>query len=255
MAALAIALVPYPDLDVAEWLGRLDALAAEARAALGSTGSPRQRAERLALHLFGPSGLRGNEADYYDPRNSFLNDVLARRLGIPITLSVVLLAVGRRLGLDLHGVGFPAHFLVRCEVDGDPPLVLDPFHGGVSRTPAQCAELLAALGHGAVPFEPALLAPIDDRALLARMLRNLKAIDARRGDLTRALAWAERLVRAAPDDPGERRDRGLLRIEAGRLGAGVEDLAAYLAAAPTAADAPQVTTRLTAARAQLWSLN
>ena len=151
-AALAIAAGEYPDLDIGHYLARLDELAA---------GLP-ATADAVVTRLFHELGLRGNETDYYDARNSFLSDVLDRRLGIPITLSVVFLEVSRRVGLGAAGVGFPGHFLVRV---GDE--VLDPFHGGVRRTL-----------DGAHPS-------VGNRYILNRMLVNLRTIYRRRGDTSR----------------------------------------------------------------------
>ncbi len=156
-AALLIAAHDHP-VDVAEQLGVLDELARDAPDA----------PEALARHLFVDLGFAGNAADYGDPRNSYLDEVLRRRLGIPITLSVVMLEVGRRRGLALAGVGMPGHFLV---VDGI-GAYYDPFHGGVRLDEAGCRWLFETT-HGAAPFLPEYLQPVGSRAILARMLANL----------------------------------------------------------------------------------
>lgn len=183
--ALLIAAHAYPSLDVDAELARLDALAAACPSNL----------DGLRRYLFSEVGFRGNEDDYGDPRNSYLNDVLDRRLGIPITLSVVAIEVGRRVGVPLAGVGLPGHFLVRHEAV--PPLLLDPFNGGHALTPEDCEALVGRLYADRVAFTPALLAPVDNRAILARMLNNLRQTFQRVGDAASA-AWVLRLRAAIP---------------------------------------------------------
>jgi regulator of sirC expression with transglutaminase-like and TPR domain len=173
--ALLIAELERPELPAARYLARLDELAAGARAAARPGESLLDAAVR---HLFVDLGFRGNAADYYDPRNSCLDQVLDRRLGIPITLSVVLLEVGWRLGLDLAGVGFPGHFLVSA---GGAERYLDPFHGGATLDGATLAARLAqALGPQGV-LAPQHLRPVGKREILARMLNNLHGIYRRAG--------------------------------------------------------------------------
>jgi regulator of sirC expression with transglutaminase-like and TPR domain len=182
--ALLIAAHAYPDLDVAAQLRRLDAVADACPAAtLGG----------LSGHLFGDCGFAGNVREYQDPRNSYLNDVLDRRLGIPISLSVLTIEVGRRLGLPLAGVGMPGHFLVRHL--GDPPVLLDPFGGGRLLEDSEAEALFRSLG-GTGPFLPQFLDTVGPRAILARMLGNLQGIFLS-GD-TRQAAWVLRLRLAIP---------------------------------------------------------
>lgn len=184
-AALLVAAHAYPDLDVATQLARIDGLAA---------GCPAPTVEGLRRHLFEDFGLDGNTRRYGDPRNSFLNDLLTRRLGIPISLSVLTMEVGRRLGLTLSGVGMPGHFLVRSEDDG---CLLDPFNGGRLVMPEECAELYRALHGPRAPFGPHLLAPVGPRAILVRLLANLRQIYLAAGD-ARSAGWVYELRAAVP---------------------------------------------------------
>jgi len=199
-AALLIAAHAHPDLDVDARLAQLDALAT-----LGAGRSARE----LARMLFVDEGFRGNDVDYGDPRNSFLDDVLDRRLGIPITLSVVMLEVGRRCGLQLHGVGMPGHFLV----GGAPGEWFDPFHAGGALDFEACAALFERQQTG-MPFRPQFLAPVGARTIVHRMLANLQHTLGHRQP--NEVVWVVRLRLRVPDlGPAERGDlAGLL----GRLG-------------------------------------
>jgi regulator of sirC expression with transglutaminase-like and TPR domain len=156
--------------------------------------------------LFIEQGFRGNRDDYYDPRNSYLNEVLDHRTGIPISLSVVYLAVGRRLGLDVRGISFPGHFLVKV-VCSEGELVIDPFER-VVLDHAACQQRLDAALPSHVPLRPELhLRAAGTREILLRMLGNLKRIYAEREDLERTLACCDRILVLIPDSPDEQRDR------------------------------------------------
>ena len=175
------------------------------------TGPPRPSRR----FLFEEEGFRGNTEDYYDPRNSFLNDVLDRRLGIPITLSVVYVAVAARAGLDAAGVGLPGHFVVRAERRGRHRL-LDPFHGGTLLDRAACEALVARMRPGGGPLDPRWLAPVTTHQIFVRMLSNLKAVYSALGDWARALAAVERILLLVPDALEELRDRGTLHARLGQ---------------------------------------
>ncbi|MGE0706880.1 MAG: SirB1 family protein [Planctomycetota bacterium] len=240
-AALRLALGEEPQLDLAPWRAQLEELGLGLRTRLEAGGAP---LDVLRGYLFGELGLLGNEADYYDPRNSYLHLVLRRGLGIPISLSVVALEVGRRAGLELFGVGFPGHFLV-----GAPEGVyLDSFRQGRLLDVEQCADLLHELTGGRVPFDPGLLAPSPPRAILERMLRNLKGCHLRRGELDLALLDVERLL-ALQEEPRERRDRGLIQLARGDLAEAERDLLAYLETDPS--DAAEVREELERGRRRL----
>lgn len=192
-ATALIAAHAYPGLDVAAVTGRLDELAAGVRV---------PTLDGLVEHLFGELGFAGNTGDYYDPRNSYLNDVLDRRIGIPISLAVVTMTVGRRLGVPLAGVGMPGHFLLRDRVD--PEVFVDPFAGGAQLDAAGCAAAFRSV-HGAdAPFDPAYLVPVGTHAILARMLANLRGVFAARGDRA-GLLWALQLRTLVPGGPAEER--------------------------------------------------
>ncbi len=184
--ALLIAAAEYPDLDVKEELRALDSLAAGASRRLGQERDPLARANALSEYLFDEVGFRGNREDYYDPRNSFLNEVLSRRLGIPITLSLVYIEVGKRLGVPLVGVGMPGHFLVRI-TSGHEDLLIDPFHRGILLSEEECAQRLQEVAGAAIPWDRSYLAPVSNRELIERVLLNLRGIYVRRDDQPRAL--------------------------------------------------------------------
>jgi regulator of sirC expression with transglutaminase-like and TPR domain len=204
--------------------------------------------------LFEEEGFRGNADDYYDPRNSFLNDVLERRLGIPISLSVVFVAVATRAGLAAAGVGLPGHFVAQVEREGRRQLV-DPFHGGRLLDRAGCEALVARMRPGARPLDPRWLAPVTTRQVFVRMLANLKTAYTALGDWGRALAASERMLLLVPDALEELRDRGTLRARHGQAAGALQDWEAYLRGAPDAPDAGAVRRRVRALRQALASRN
>lgn len=252
-AALLIAKTEYPDLNLERYLYRLNQLAAEARAG-GAELDPLRRLHRLREFLFEEAGFRGNAEEYFDPRNSFLNDVLDRKLGIPITLSLVLMEVGHRLGLDLQGIGLPAHFIVGIQIDGC-QILLDPFHGGTLLTAEGAQELVSRVLGRRVTLQEEHFAPVTKRQFLARMLTNLKAIYWRTGSWAKVLPVVDRLLALEPDAPGEIRDRGVVLANLGELLRGIADLERYLSQHPGAPDAETVRTHLKRARQTLSTLN
>jgi regulator of sirC expression with transglutaminase-like and TPR domain len=237
--ALLIAAEEYPQLPTEPYLRRLDVLAERVRDRLSDETAPLVLLQELSRVLFEEEGFRGNSENYYDPRNSFLNDVLDRRLGIPITLSVVYLEVGWRLGLPLEGVNFPGHFLVRYEGEALRILV-DPFQGGDLRFEGDAQALLDRLSGGSVPMQPHYLRPAGKRDILARILSNIKEIYLKGRDEVRALAAVERLQILRPEDAEERRDRGFILARLGREAEARSELLSYLDRTPDAADAPRV---------------
>jgi regulator of sirC expression with transglutaminase-like and TPR domain len=216
--ALLIAAESEPELDVAAGLARLDELAELARPALEAERAD-SRAARLVAFLCQEQGFVGNERDYDDPANSSLGQVLERRMGIPITLSVLWLEVARRLGISAHGIGFPGHFLVGAE----PELIVDPFHGRLASR-EDCRTLLQRVMGPEAELAPEHLRPVGTRQILARILINLKQLYSQREDWRAALACSDRLLLLFPDAPLELRDRGLIhgRLECYR--AAVSDL-------------------------------
>ena len=211
--ALRVAAHAFPQLDVLHELSRIDHLASLCRDPT-LTG--------LLRLLFRDQGFAGNRGDYYDPRNSFLNEVLTRRLGIPITLSVLLIEVGRRLGVPLDGVGMPGHFLVRDRVD--PTVFVDAFGGGVVLDPQGCERLFQSLQGAGRPLDPEFLLPIERAAIASRMLSNLRAIYSQRRDMP-SLLWVTRLRARLPDaDDTVWREHATVLANAGHV---VEAIAAF----------------------------
>jgi regulator of sirC expression with transglutaminase-like and TPR domain len=237
VGALLIAKDEYPALDVGFESGRLDEIAAPLGRLDGLDAA--DQATLLGERLFGECGFRGNADDYYDPKNSFLNDVLDRKVGIPITLSLVYTEVARRAGVPASGVGFPGHFLVRIETVSGEPLVIDPFGGGrvVGRgTLESLLERGGAQGRG----KRSLLAPASARGILFRMLMNLKGVYASRGELSRLLVVLSRLLELSPDSATELRDRGLVAMRLGATRVAESDLRRYVELLPDASDVDEM---------------
>jgi regulator of sirC expression with transglutaminase-like and TPR domain len=252
-AALLIAQETQPDMDIAAYLHRLDALASAVRERLPGTPEASAIIAQLNQILFQEEKLSGNVTDYYDPRNSFLNEVLDRKTGIPITLSVIYLEVGRRLGLSLVGVGFPGHFLVKY-TGPDGEVVLDPFHGGVQLSHEQLAQKLREMYGDGNPFLgqiPQLLTPASKREILVRMLRNLKGVYLQRNDFSRALQAIDWILLVDPTLAVEIRDRGAVHQRVGQLQAASRDFRRYLQLAPQAQDAEAIRGILVRMTAQL----
>ena len=261
-ACLLIAADAYPGLDVDGYLGEIERLAARLRGRLPPGGGAEERVVALNQLRFDDQGDSGNAGNYYDPRNSFLNEVLERRTGIPLTLSVLYLEIGRRIGLELEGVSFPGHFLVRLRLRGA-MLVLDPFSGGEALSEADLRERLqrvipegAAGGVpvDALPLDP-FLEPAGKRQILARLLRNLKGIYRDADKPQRLLAVLNRMLVVAPEAHSELRERGLLyqRMECYR--AALKDLQDYSALEPEAPDIDDVRAKLVELSAQCARLN
>lgn len=247
---LAVALLAadeQPGLDPELVLGGLDRLAAGLRL---REGAPLfDSLARLSHHLFVEHGLTGDEEDYDDPRNSYLNEVLERRKGLPILLSVVMIEVGRRVGLHLEGIGFPGHFLV-SPPEAEPRFFLDPFRRGAVLREDTLRAKLARLSGGPVgqdAWERAT-AVAGPRAILIRMSNNLKGSYFRRGDLAGTLRSVERLIALEPEEPENRRDRGWLLVRLGRPAEAAQDYDHYLSARPQADDVEEVRGELRAIR-------
>jgi regulator of sirC expression with transglutaminase-like and TPR domain len=242
--ALAIAADAYPELDFCESLAILDALADQARPRLESVAGAAERVRALAAFLHEEVGFRGNLDAYYDPRNSYLNDVLSRGLGIPITLAVIYIEVAKRLGLELKGVNFPGHFLLRYE-GAEGPLFLDPFDPTRFMCPGDCKALLCQMSEGKVTFDDRFLEPATSRQVLVRMLKNLKLVHFQQGQLEKAVRTIDRILMIAPDQTLEYRDRGVAFLKLEDHRAALDDLTRYLELVPGAADrvAVQATVR------------
>jgi regulator of sirC expression with transglutaminase-like and TPR domain len=238
-ATLLIAAEEYPQLTPEPYLRRLDELAERVRDRDCDERAPVVVLQDVSRVLFEEEGFRGNSEDYYDPRNSFLNDVMDRRIGIPITLSVIYLEVGWRLGLPLHGVNFPGHFLVRYEGEAL-QLLVDPFQRGLVRFEDEAQDLLDHVYGGAVRMQQEFLRKADRKDILVRILANLKGNYLNRRDDVRALAAIERILLLRPESADEERDRGIVLTRMDRNVEATEALQRYLALAPNAPDAARI---------------
>jgi regulator of sirC expression with transglutaminase-like and TPR domain len=239
--ALLIARDAYPGLDIAAQSRRLDDLAAPLAGEGLRELRVTQRCARLSEYLYGECGFRGNSDDYYDPRNSFLNDVLDRRLGIPISLAIVYIEVARRTGIVVHGVGFPGHFLVRLDdAQHNEALLADPFSGGAALDREALERLLSQGAPAPRKLDSAMLTPASPRQILGRMLMNLRGIYAARGDYPRLLLILDRIIDLLPEVANETRDRGLLWAKLGAPQAALGDLRRYVESLPNAGDVAEV---------------
>ena len=224
---------PPPNTPISTSLARLALrLAGAGRIARRRRRLPLGAANALSRFLFEDLGFAGNHRDYYDPRNSYVNEVLKRRVGIPITLSLVYMEVGRRTGVPMQGVGLPGHFLM-CHAE-EPGLFVDAFHGGLLLSRDECVQRFRDLTHPDEPWSDEYLVPIAKRDMLTRMLRNLKVAHLRRKDNERALLTATMLICLRPDLAEERRDRGVVQSRLGRYAEAIEDLRGYLDRPPPA---------------------
>jgi regulator of sirC expression with transglutaminase-like and TPR domain len=259
---LMIAEDAYPGLDVQRYLGEIERMALRLRASLPAAGGAEESVVALNRFLFEDLGYRGNADDYYDPRNSYLNEVIDRRTGIPITLSILYMELGRRIGLPLEGVSFPGHFLVSLRLRGG-TLVLDPFAGGVPQSEVELRARLQRVvpphAGGGMPLAELpldhFLEPAGRRQILSRLLRNLKAIYRETEKPDRLLQVLNRMLLVAPDAHVELRDLGMLyqRLECWRPA--LQDLTAYLERAPDAPDVDEVRSRLVELSALCARLN
>ena len=255
-ACLLIAKDACQSLDVNRYLAEIERMAARLRGRLPPRAGAEEKVIALNQFLFEDLGFSGNAEDYYDARNSYLNEVIERRRGIPISLSILYIEVGRKIGLPLEGISFPGHFLVRLGLRGS-TLVLDPFSGGAPLSEDDLRKLLRRViaesgraslrSAGDVAAELPLdqfLEPAGHRQILARMLRNLKNIHREKDELQPLLQVINRMLVVLPDAHGELRDRGLVyqRLEAFR--AALKDLGDYLERDPDAMDADEIRARV-----------
>jgi regulator of sirC expression with transglutaminase-like and TPR domain len=261
-ACLLIAQDAYPELDVERYLGDIERMAIRLRARVAKSGEAEQRVVALNQYLFDDLGYWGNTEDYYDPRNSYLNEVLDRRTGIPITLAILYMELGRRIGLPLEGVSFPGHFLVRLRLRGG-TLVLDPFAGGTPQAEDELRRRLERVvpeqARGGVPLAELpldhFLEPASKRQILSRLLRNLKGIYREADKPERMLQVLNRMLVVSPEASGELRDRGYLyqRLECWRPA--LKDLTDYLDREPDAPDMDDVRASVVELSARCARLN
>jgi len=226
-AALAIGLEEYPELDIDYYLRRLDTLAARTEVLVGHTRSAINVIEGLNEVLFIQEGLRGNNEDYYDPRNSYVNEVLDKKCGIPISLSVIYMEVARRIGFHLEGVGFPGHFVMKHS-SREKEILIDAFNQGRILMTNDLQELLDRIYGGTVSVQPAFLQPMDKKGIISRMLFNLKGIYYQKEEYYKALSIVEWVLMLNPGMSSEIRDRGLLYMQTSLFAKALADLEYYL---------------------------
>jgi regulator of sirC expression with transglutaminase-like and TPR domain len=233
-AALGIALVEYPELDIEEELRKFDSIVAAAKERV-EKASDQNEGIILLSDFFKEVGFRGNSADYYNPRNSFLNEVLERKNGIPIARSLVYLEAADRLGIKAHGVGFPGHFIVGHEIESG-NIYLDPFNSWRRIGLKEMDEILDVIYQGKARFDPSFLTPISKRMILVRMLNNLKSIYWEDGDLRKALQVLRCICSLAPDSAFDLRDKGLVNYQMQNYEEAMKDLTKYVESKPDAQD-------------------
>lgn len=253
-AALILAADEYPELDVSHYLRQLDHTAEAVRPKLPRDRNPHTSVATLNDYLFDHLEFRGNRENYYDPRNSYLNDVLERRTGLPISLSVVYLAVARRLGLPMFGVGLPGHFIVKWQ-DRRQRILIDPFNQGEILDERGVQERVRDTYSAQANFQPDWLASVDARYILTRMLNNLKAIFLHTENLERAWKVVDKLLLLDPRSAEDIRDMGLISLRLGAYRRAAIYLEEYLLAHAEAADAGQIHIFLRTALSHVERLN
>lgn len=255
-AALLIAAEEYPALEIENYLAQLDVLAEGARQqiTIGQLFNPLKCATFLAAHLFYEGRFNGNSSDYFDARNSYLNEVIDRGKGIPITLCVVFIETARRLGVKIFGVGMPGHFLAKYS-DDEQEVFFDPFNGGRILTEKNCREMVETMYGGRMTFERSFLEPVTKKQLLTRMLQNLKNVYVNVPDPNKLLGVIERLLLLQPDSTIELRDRGLTYYRLKKYAQARTDLEAYLRRFPYAEDKGKIQQILVEMRQQQAQLN
>ena len=254
-AALTIAQSEYPNLEVDAYCVRIENLALRVKQQVRNLGHPSESIATLNRVLFKEEGFRGNAEDYYDPRNSFLNDVLDRKLGIPITLAVVYMEVARRVGFPLVGVGMPGHFLLKhYDVEG-PEIVIDPFNRGSILTVSDCQRFLDQIYGGQLQLQPEFLTAVSRRQVLVRMLNNLKSIYLSSRNFRKALPIVDLILAIYPRSPEDVKQRAMLRWSLGQTRGALADLDDYLKMSPEASDADEIRQTAASLRRMMATMN
>lgn len=252
-AALLIAAEEYPRLDVETYLDKLDHFGDLAREQAAGSHDAVDLISALNSTLFDRLAFRGNSKSYYDPRNSFINEVIDRRVGIPISLTVVYIEVARRIGFPVKGVGLPFHFIAKHEAESG-NMFIDPFNKGRVLGAAGCEKLVTEMGGGKLELQPEHLEAVTTKQILTRMLSNLLGIYAT-SDHRRALSTVERILLMNPESAPHIRDRGLLLASVGNAANAITELKRYLELASDAADADSIRDQLKSIRQTQARLN
>ena len=253
-AALILACEEYPQLEISPYLDILDNMADIAQQKLRPADSPVETVKKINAVLFENFGFRGATEDYYDPRNSFFNDVLDRRIGIPITLSTVYMEVSRRLNFPIAGVGLPGHFIVKYW-DRREEFFLDPFNRGEILTRDDCRDRLYERYGDSIEFDERLLARVTNRQILWRMLNNLKEIYLKAHAFDKGLAIVDMMLMVDPEEIPQYRDRGLLRLQLRQFEGASRDLEHYLRHSAGADDREEIENHLKELRRILATMN
>ena len=254
-AALAFARGEYPDLDESPFLETIDDYANRVRSRRGESEDAAHTIASINVVLFQEEGFSGNQSEFYDPRNSYLNEVLDRKLGIPISLSVIYMEVAQRVGLPVFGVGLPGHFLLKYyDLHGN-QIFIDPYVAGRLLSPAECQSRLDEVYGGQMPLQPEFLHSVSRRQILTRMLNNLSSIYIGQRNFKKALRIVDFILAIHPRSADDLRQRALLRYNEGMLRAAIEDLEEYLRLAPDASDAEEMKQTVMSIRRSIAMLN
>jgi regulator of sirC expression with transglutaminase-like and TPR domain len=254
-SALTIAKLEYPELEVSQYRERVTTLADRVKDRASRSTDSLEILSVINEVLYGDEGFRGNVSDYYDPKNSFFNDVLDRKLGIPITLSVLYMEVARRAGVPVFGVGMPGHFLLKFyEIDGR-ELFLDAYNSGHLLSPEDCQEKLTEIYNGQIPLDAKFLTPVGKRQILTRMLNNLRSIYMTNRLLKKALAVIDLILVIYPRSSDDVKQRAMLRYQLGFLHGAADELDEYVKMAPEASDADEMKQTAMAIRRTIALMN
>lgn len=250
--ALLIASEHCANLDIQKYKRKIDRLVEEAKSVIVKEGSAIAQAASLAHFLYVEKGFRGSNHEYYHPRNSFLNSVLDTKIGIPLSLSILYIAIGRKLGMTVHGISFPGHFLVSCQGVGE--AIIDTFYGEILSY-FECEERFRQIMGDQVPFKREYLMPSSNRDVIVRMLRNLKHVFARNGEYAQALKCSERILMFTPNQPFEVRDRGIFYHELECYSSALKDFEQFLQLAPGDSSSERIRAEVATLREQFGALH
>lgn len=261
-AALLIAAETYPTLDIERYLRILDSLGRDARRRALEARDPASRLQSLVSYMHRDAGFSGDNDTYYDPRNSFLSEVIERRKGIPVTLAIVYMEIGRRAGVPLFGVGFPSHFLIGAPLDWlgratrpSDCIYVDPFRPETFMTADDCRTFYAGMHGSAAQFRTSFLKPVGKRQILVRMLSTLKLIYAQAEQYEDAIGAIDRILLIAPNATREYRDRGALYMQLELFGAALDDFERYLRDDPASPERTTIENAIVALRERIAMLH
>ena len=254
-AALLMAKCQYPKLNVEVYIAQFDEIAETISSRLStSSKNPLLIIKNINEYFFQELAFQGNKENYYDPRNSFLNEVLVRRLGIPISLSVIYMEVAKRLGLKIDGVGLPGHFLIKCKADNQ-EIILDPFHQGKELSQTDCQALLTNIYGSGIELKPSFFRAVSKKEILIRMLNNLKNIYISGNDPARALITLETLLILTPQALNEIKERGFVNYSLRKFSQAIKDLEFYLSHSPKTVETENIRKLLNQIKLEFASLN